>query len=287
MEFDETVLRAFVDGELSSSERSRVEAALAQSETLQASVAALRASCLPYRAAFDGEASPPVPAGLAERLAMFSAVASSSNPPMINSAPTALTSANQPRRASLRWAGIGGALAASFVAGIGTRSIWPSVMGPSSTAGQGATKAAEWVEAVANYQAMYVRDTVDRPADNKDRAVSVIAEFQVKTQATLVVPDLTSAGFAFKRVQRLSFNNKPLLQIAYLPTVGLTGAICMMQSETSGDVALQAHQLHRLSLVTWQRQGLSYVFVADAEIATVKAIGEKLVASQFPILYKV
>jgi anti-sigma factor RsiW len=286
MEFDETVLRAFVDGELSSSERSRVEAAVAQSETLQASVAALRASCLPYRAAFDAKAAPPVPAGLAERLAMFSAVATSSNPE-INSAPTVVTNANQPRRAWLRWAGIGGALAASFVAGMGTRSILPTVMGPSSTAGQGAIKAAEWVEAVANYQAMYVRDTVDRPADNKDRADSVIAEFQIKTQTTLVVPDLTSAGFAFKRVQRLSFNNKPLLQIAYLPTVGLTGAICMMQSETSGDVALQAHQLHRLSLVTWQRQGLSYVFVADAEIATVKAIGEKLVASQFPILYKV
>ncbi len=286
MEFDETVLRAFVDGELSSSERGRVEAAVAQSETLQASVAALRASCLPYRAAFDGEASPPVPVGLAERLAMFSAVAASSNPE-INSGPAVLTKANEPRRAWLRWSGIGGALAASFVAGIGTRSIWPTVMGPSSTAGQWAKSAPEWVEAVANYQSMYVRDTVDRPADNKDRAASVIAEFQNKTQTTLVVPDLTSAGFAFKRVQRLSFNNKPLLQIAYLPTVGLTGAICMMQSETSGDVALQALQLHRLSLVTWQRQGLSYVFVADAEIATVKAIGEKLVASQFPILHRI
>lgn len=286
MEFDETVLRAFVDGELSSSERGRVEAAITQSETLQASVAALRASCLPYRAAFDGEASPPVPAGLAERLAMFSAVAASgNNEPVKASQP--LNNVNQQRRDWLQWTGVGGALAASFAAGIGTRSMWPSLFGVNPTVGQGSSNAAAWVEAVASYQALYVRDTVDRPADTKDRAASVISEFQNSTQTKIVIPDLAAAGFAFKRVQRLSFNNKPLLQIAYLPTLGLTGALCMMQAEKSGDVALQVLESHRLSVATWQREGLSYVFVSDADLATVKSIGEKLVASQFPVLHRV
>jgi anti-sigma factor RsiW len=286
MEFDETVLRAFVDGELSSSERSRVEAAVAQSETLQASVAALRASCLPYRAAFDGEVSPPVPAGLAERLAMFSAVAASGNNEPVKGAQP-LNNIKQQRRNWLRWAGTGGALAASFAAGIGTRSMWSSRFWASPTGGQGSSNAAAWVEAVASYQALYVRDTVDRPADTKDRAASVITEFQNSTQTKLEVPDLASVGFAFKRVQRLSFNNKPLLQIAYLPTLGLTGALCMMRAEKRGDVALQVLELHRLSIATWQREGLSYVFVSDADLATVKAIGEKLVDLQFPVLHRV
>jgi anti-sigma factor RsiW len=285
MEIDDTALRAFVDGELSSTERHQVELAVAQSESLQAAVAAMRASCLPYRAAFDSETLAPIPKELAERLAMFSAVAASGNNES-NQPGKLKAGANAQRRSWLQWAGIGGALAASFAAGIGTRSIWSSTFGSSPAVSFAPQKVAAWVEAVASYQALYVRDTVDRPADSKDRAASVISEFQNSTQTKLVVPDLASAGFAFKRVQRLSFGNKPLLQMAYLPTAGLTGALCVMPAETSGDVALQLFESHRLNGATWQREGLSYVFVADADAATVKAIGEKLIASQFPVLHR-
>jgi anti-sigma factor RsiW len=297
MEIDDTVLRAYVDGELSSSERGRVEAAVAQSESLKADLAALRASCLPYSAAFDAEQVPPVPTALAERMAMFSAVAAANQ-----SVPNGLTSSANAKKQSgdqvgerrnwLRWAGMGAALAASFGAGVGTQSFWFRSNGSGSSVAnvpevKGGPQVAKWVQAVASYQALYLRDTVDRPADSQERAAEVIAEFQNKTQTKLVVPDLAKAGFEFKRVQRLQFENKPLLQIAYLPKVGLTGALCMMQSETNADVELQVFESHGLSGVTWQRAGLSYVFVADTSSTAVKAIGEQLVAAQFPTLHRV
>ena len=69
MVVDDLMLRAFVDGELDPLAREAVESSIARSPPLQAQVAALRASCLPYRAAFEQQALPPLPERLQQRVA--------------------------------------------------------------------------------------------------------------------------------------------------------------------------------------------------------------------------
>ncbi|WP_087687690.1 anti-sigma factor [Pandoraea sp. PE-S2R-1] len=60
---DQTLL-SYVEGALSDDARLQVEAAIARSKDMGARVAALRASALPYREAFDDLVAPPVPPGL-------------------------------------------------------------------------------------------------------------------------------------------------------------------------------------------------------------------------------
>ncbi|MGL4231396.1 MAG: anti-sigma factor, partial [Casimicrobium sp.] len=88
MNIDETTLRAYVDGELSPVERERVAAAIANNVALEEQVAALRASVLPYRAAFDAQPIPAMPEALQRQLASLSAVAATSSTANVRRATT-------------------------------------------------------------------------------------------------------------------------------------------------------------------------------------------------------
>ena len=65
MSIDDTVLLAYVDGQLAPERRAEVEAAAAASPEVAARLAAMKASVLPYAAAFARQALPPLPEHLA------------------------------------------------------------------------------------------------------------------------------------------------------------------------------------------------------------------------------
>ncbi len=266
MNIDETILRAYVDGELSAAERSQVEAGIAQSQELKLMVEALQASRLPYQTAFDSEPIPAMPQALATQLTHLSAVAWTNHASETN---------RETRAPTRRWfvsnLAIGGALAASFVAGIALRPAFVDIASQST-----ATALPQWVNAVASYQALYVRDTVDRPAESAERAAITVAEFQAKTQTVVNIPNLEAQGFEFKRVQRLSFKGEPLLQIAYLPNSGKTGALCIMKNQSGKDSPISATTQDNLSVVNWKRGDLDLVFVADIPLDQARAIGLQL-----------
>jgi anti-sigma factor RsiW len=274
MKIDEGMLRAYVDGELSPLDRNSVELAIEHSEELRSQLFQLRASCLPYRAAFDSEVIPEMPKALQQQLAALSAVAAA--PP--HSSPK--------RLANDSWLNSRFALAASFLIGALVALAFGSIWVKSNPFG---TETASWVNAIASYQALYVRDTVDRAADSADRAGKVIRDFEVETRAKLVVPDLATEGFEFKRIQRLGIrvadSEKPLIQMAYLPTKGKPGALCVLYTAGDGDIPVKAQRLENLSVVTWKRGKLSYVLAVDLPLEQAATIGAKLEAGQFPLLH--
>jgi anti-sigma factor RsiW len=267
MNIDESTLRAYVDSELPREQRDQVEAALANSASLQQQVAALRASCLPYRAAFEQQDLPPMPDSLVRHLASLTAVADAPRPV---SAPGQMT-----RR---RWAGAGLALAASFAGGL----VMPTPWRRAAPAEPGV---AAWIDAVAKYQAMYVRDTVEHTLDDPVRARAVLAGFSAQLPQPVAVPDLRDAGLAFKRVQRLGFGARPLLQMVFLPAAGKPAALCVLPTPDA-DAPLNVRQLEGLSVAAWQKKGLAYVFAADMTLAQATIIAEKLTADQYPALLK-
>jgi anti-sigma factor RsiW len=61
---DDTVLLAYVDGRLTPERRAEVDAVAATSPELAERLAAMQASVLPYVAAFDRQALPPIPGHL-------------------------------------------------------------------------------------------------------------------------------------------------------------------------------------------------------------------------------
>jgi anti-sigma factor RsiW len=280
MTIDEVTLRAYVDSELSAAERQSVDAALANSSELRAQLAAMKASCLPYQTAFDTQEMPEVPEALKKQLMAMSAVANVPSMPTVSIQNPQKVQA-LPRRQWLNFAGAGFALAASFAAGVAVRPAWFSGLGSKPS-----DEVADWAKAVASYQAMYVRDTVERVSDTEANARRVITEFQSHSQAVLVVPDLSNVGFEFKRVQRLAFNDKPLIQMAYLPQRGKPAALCVMSATSKIDIDASVRRLENLSIVTWTRAQLSYVFAVDIAQDDALKIGQAISTDKFPLLLK-
>jgi anti-sigma factor RsiW len=262
MNFDESMLRAYVDAELSREQRGQIEAALPGMPELRNQVAALRASCLPYLAAFETQNLPPLPQALKHQLTALCAVAETARS-------TTLT-----RR---QWAGSGAALAASFAAGLLLPTPWRLQEAPMADT-------APWVEAIAKYQALYVRATVEQAQDDATRARALLAEFTRRAQLAVAVPDLREAGLAFKRIQQLGYRDLPLLQMVFLPERGNPAALCVLPSKQA-DAPLNVRRLEGLSVATWQRAGLAHVFAADMSRAQATVIAEKLMTDQFPALH--
>jgi anti-sigma factor RsiW len=255
---DEALLRAYVDGELDAATRQQVEVAMAHSAELQAQVEALRASCLPYRAAFDAQALPLLPQDLQRQVAALVSVAAA--PAASSVAPT--------RRRAIGW---GWAAAASFAAGLSVP--WR----PWQTAAPAAPGTAEapWVQAIASYHALYVRETVDQQADAPSRLRELLAGFDERQRAALSVPDLRAAGLQFKRVQRLGFGNMPLIQMVFLPAGGRPAALCMLPI-AQADAAPTVQRLEGLAVASWTRGRLAHVLVADLDEARVLSLAQAL-----------
>jgi anti-sigma factor RsiW len=250
---DESMLRAYVDGELDAITRQHVETVIAHSAELQSQLAALRASCLPYRAAFESQRLPEVPARLVQSVQAMADVAAA---PSSNVVPLATISTTR-RRSML---GLGLAAAASFAAGLFVP--WRPGLEASGSDSQHARANEPWVSAIANYHALYVRETVDAPADAPSRLNRLMEGFGDRERRALVVPDLEPAGLRFKRVQRLGFGERPLIQMVYLPERGRPAALCMLPT-TLPDTAPKLSKLEGLDVTSWSRQGLAYVLVTD------------------------
>jgi anti-sigma-K factor RskA len=297
MTIDEITLLAYVDQQLSAAERERVEAALAHDEQLRDHMRALQASRLPYAGAFEHvdvtAQLPPLRPEIAARLAQLTRAAESSSTlpasalaPMFaaNDAPGPSSS----RNGWGRWVGFAGALAASFVLGMLVRPLLSAP--PAQTAvvdgrNNQALQAPAWAHAVASYQAMYTRATVDGSAQTSAQAQAVLSSFSQDGQKVdpPKLPDLSSAGLAFKRAQRLTFDNQALLQLAYLPAGGKPTALCILKrAAETPNADLQTHQLHGLTVITWTRGPLAYVLATELTPNEAMSLGKRIQSGELP-----
>ena len=290
MKIDEMTLRAYVDDELAASQREQVETQLAQQPALRAQVQALQASRLPYRSAFESDALPAMPASLRAEVASLTALASSASESESESESESAGSSLFNRFDQLlnrrRWlslgaatgAGIGLGLAASFAAG-------PFVSLFPSGAGFGTQESAAWVSAIANYQALYVRATVDQNVDEAARVQRLLTDFAATAQIAVNVPDLTEAGLSFRRIQRLGYENRPLLQMIFLPAQGNPTALCALPAQLA-DSSLQQSELHGMQVLNWQRRGMAYVLVTALDAQNAKSVALKLMDGAYPTMYR-
>ncbi len=279
MKIDEVTLRAFVDGELSPAERNRVEAVLGNNAELKREADDMHASRLPYRAAFDAQSLPPMPAALQQHLADLSAAAGvAALPP----------SSKSSHRNRFSMVGMGIGVAAAFAAGVMLNpGVFNGKQSSPETFSAANTEAAPWVPAIASYQTLYVRETVDQTTDNTEQAQTILRNFEAKEKAKLSVPNLVSAGLEFKRIQLLGFGDRQLVQMAYLPPEGKPGALCVLRSSNSKDAAPTAQRIENLSIVTWQKDQLAFVLALDMPIEQALKIGQKLSVQEYSVLYAV
>lgn len=316
MNLDDSTLIAYVDGELSPAEVASIENALAASPDLQQSVDRLRASRLGYQSAFATQKLPPLPAHLLQGIEAMAdealrkqgaRAANGSVPTAQAHVPDARATNAQAPSAQLPTSDLRVAqapvtqvpvapaannrlwLAAAFVAGAFCAGLalefGSSKIGEAGGAMSVASSdASPWVRAATDYQRLYTRDTVANvPVDLAASAQTVEAIRHVDGVA-LRVPDLHSAGMTFKSVARLQFNDKPLVQIVYLPEHGAPIALCVMKDSRPDQTMAQA-QVNGMNVVSWRQNELSYALIGKPDAGDLATIARQISTNQVDAMF--
>jgi len=261
MSIDDTDLLAYVDGQLPERRRAEVEAAVAASADLAARLRAMRASALPYAAAFDSQRLPPLPEQLSRRIAELASLGD--RPPQRPAWPR---------------------LVAAFAAGILCCAIALQLLSPSAPSPSTTAQVTPWIKAVADYQQLYSRATLASVQEDPDLSARVINDLRLSDGMKVTVPDLSRAGLTFKRVQRLSFHDQPVVQMVYLPGQGEPVAVCVTP-DAQPDEAPHAQQIGEMTAVSWRRNNLGYVLLGKGSAQALLTLGHQIASGGTRSLY--
>ena len=143
---------------------------------------------------------------------------------------------------------------------------------------------APWIQAVADYQQLYSRETLADVTEDPQLSERIIGELRVVDGMTVRVPDLRSAGLTFKRVQRLSFHRQPVVQMVYLPEHGDPIAVCITR-DVRADEDPHVQQIDELSTVSWRRGNLGYVLLGKAPAQSMLELARRLANGDTGSLY--
>ena len=300
---DDIELMAYVDGTLPAHAREAVERALNGSADAMLRVERLRASRLPYAEAFARQTLPPVPESLSARIAGMAreakqsaqdaarneapgrqdAVAPAGRDASVNDAVVphaAGTEASAAIRSRLRiapaWlavAFVAGAFTCGFVLRLGS-GTGPASMAGASVASVG-SGVSPWVMAAASYQQLYSRDTLANVEADPALVAKTTAQIRDDDGLAIRIPDLSAYGLTFKRVQRLRFNDKPLIQIVYLPKQGAPVALCVTK-EAKPDARTATQRVASMTVVTWRQSELGYALIGPPRGLDLNALGNSI-----------
>lgn len=285
MKIDDIQLMAYVDGELPPQERRQIEDENATSPEAAKRIALFAASRLPYQQAFAQQMLPPLPLGLVEEIEQMARVhagrpaetiVAQGNTNQNGQWPTPVQVRSRLRVAPawLSVAFVGGALccfallqfAPGIVSGLGpTRANIASLLPGTSP----------WVLAAASYQQLYARETLEQVPVDEARSAKTVEAIRREDGLALRVPDLRKAGLIFKRVQRLRFHDRPLIQIVYLPDKGNPIALCVIK-DAKPDHNVASQRVDDLNIVTWWRAGLGYALIGNSDDVDLAALGKRI-----------
>ncbi len=266
MDIDDSLLMAHVDGGLSAEARREVEAAVARSPDLAERLSAMRASMLPYGVAFERQVLPPVPPQLARRIGELAAA-----------------SAATPLRA--RAARVWPRMAAAFVAGALCSVAALELRPHTGTLFSATAPVAPWIQAVADYQQLYSRETLVSTTEDPQLTREIVGKLRSADALAIQIPDLRSAGLAFKRVQRLNYHGRPVVQIVYLPETGGDPVALCVTRDQEADASLQAQRVGEMQTVAWRRNNLGYVLLGKGSQIDLSRLGRRIASGEAAALY--
>jgi anti-sigma factor RsiW len=300
MKIDDILLLSYVDGVLPADQKQQVEEGIGSSAELAERVALLRASRLPYQHAFAHQKLPEVPERLVQLVSRIAhgdvhaqyddepastkaddirVHANLAGPPPAAVPPAWQTSRRSPFRVAPAW------LAVAFVAGA---FCWGAAfrLAADSRTGSGmfddtplasltGSAASPWVVAAAGYQQLYAHETLAEVQPDMAQSAHIVDEIRHEDGLDVHVPDLSASGLTFKRVQRLRFHGRPLVQIVYLPASGSPVALCVTK-EAKPDHAIAEQSIDDMSVITWRRGQLGYALIGKRGGIALPDLGKML-----------
>ena len=235
MTFTDEQLTAFLDGELPQAQARAITDALETDVQLATRLEGLHVDFAPIKAAFDT---------------------------VLDEAPE--MAMPKPVVKGMNWRGVGNIAAAACVA---------LVIGFTAGRGTAPKQKTGWIQAVAEYQTLYTKDTLDLyGAENWKVEVAEISK-ELGLQITLA--DLKIDGLAYKQGQILSYNGKPLAQFMFQAANGTPIAICMVKSDKP-DSDMRIATPNGLNAAVWHKNGYGFIVIGDMEEAGIRELASQV-----------
>ncbi len=235
MTFTDEQLTAFLDGELPEAQTRAITDALETDAELATRLESLHVDFAPIKAAFDA---------------------------VLDQAPAMVMP--EPVAQGINWRGIGNIAAAACVA---------LVIGFTAGRGTAPKPPTGWIQAVAEYQTLYTKETLDLyGAENWKVEVAGIA---IELGLPITLADLKIEGLAYKQGQILSFNGKPLAQFMFQAANGTPIAICMVKSDKP-DSDMRIATPNGLNAAVWHKNGYGFIVIGDMEEADIRELASQV-----------
>jgi anti-sigma factor RsiW len=259
---DEDILR-YVDGDMEEVAASKLRTEIEHDPILSQRVDAMLASKLPYSMAYKLKPPPPIPDNVKQSINTWTEVA--------RNAPK-----NQPKPPLAGWkvASLVAAISASFALGYLASNLSNSreTLEQKKVAESLSNEDAKWVQRVADYQSLYVPETVGHIQNGESRAIKLLNQLASRNNLENTIPDLSSFGYQFVRAQQLGFNDQPLVQLVYLSPGKKPLALCFMPSKGNDQHTVLVERYENLSTANWRSTTQRYVIVADESIEHIQSI---------------
>ncbi len=258
-------LVAYLDGELSPAESVRIGQRLTTDEQLAARVEHLMAGGRPFRQAFE----PLLAQAPVDKLdAMLDAALARPNPRV----------RLRPLLVRVRPA-LAAAAAALMIAGVGLDRLVIAPIGAALTASGGNPDGSDdWRSAVAQYLALYTRDTLadmrDGPGDSRQQLASLGERLGLSLTPTRV--DLPA--LPLKRADLYDYDDKPLAFLAYLDPRSGPVALCITTG--GGSDVRRVERRGDMNIVYWSQGRHRFMLIGRASSGTLQALATT-VASRF------
>lgn len=285
MKFTDAELVMYAEGSLGEAREKMLLEAARHNKVLAANLEALDASQLPYRAAYDQQTLPKIPAALRSQIDDLTAVATSSQyASQLSTAPLPGQIASSGlKNGTMNW--MQGLATAACVGLCVVFGYWLGDADPSSTQLESASQASTnsekdtqsaWVERVADYQSLYVANTVKDIVPNRENAEVLLESISERTGMRMEIPDLSESGYQFTRAQELGFMGEPLIQLVYRKPGSAPLALCFMPSGESSDAELEVEKYHGLGTANWIDSGQRFVLVGSEDDAELRKLYTKV-----------
>jgi anti-sigma factor RsiW len=134
----------------------------------------------------------------------------------------------------------------------------------------------DWRVAVAEYQALYSKETLAAIEPAPVTAEASIQSVAAKVGAPIVRETLESLDqLAFKRAQILRWGSAPLAQFAFLSAEGEPFALCVTPTKEA-DQPIVDEELKGLATSSWIRDGVAYMVIGGSDPTFASFIAEQV-----------
>ena len=236
--FSDEELTAYLDGEVESAARAEIERALTQDAQLRARLDALSLDKAPLQEGLDA------------------LLTSAPQAPSWDEAEAAFAKPERPARHGWRRTAVAAALA--LVIGFGSGILFGGKSEPG------------WHDYVASYHALYSNSTLAYFDQPEALAEAELARVSSAIGKSIELPVLSQPEqFDYKRAQILSFEGRPLIQLAFLTQVGTPIVLCIIQSSDADESAVRLTELEGMSAAIWSKGGYEFILIGGQDEALI------------------